>query len=68
MINDKSQNALAQDCQKINFSIFGTTPEELAMTQHERYQNPALAARKLNALFSLTNGTNHNLAAVLAAI
>lgn len=55
MINDKSQNALAQDCQKINFSIFGTTPEELAMTQHERYQNPALAARKLNALHESIN-------------
>lgn len=40
---------------KINFSIFGTTPEELAMTQHERYQNPALAARKLNALHESIN-------------
>lgn len=40
---------------KINFSIFGTTPEELAMTQHARYQNTKLAAKKLDALHESIN-------------
>jgi cyclic pyranopterin phosphate synthase len=37
---------------KINFSIFGTTPEELADVQHEKYRNTKLAQVKLNALHS----------------
>lgn len=36
--------------EKVNFSIFGTTPEELAAVQHARYADPARAARKLDAL------------------
>jgi cyclic pyranopterin phosphate synthase len=35
---------------RVNFSIFGTTPAELAAVQHARYGNPASAARKLDAL------------------
>lgn len=35
---------------KVNFSIFGTTPEELAAVQHARYSDPVRAARKLAAL------------------
>jgi cyclic pyranopterin phosphate synthase len=35
---------------RVNFSIFGTTPAELAQVQHARYQNAALAARKIEAL------------------
>lgn len=35
---------------KVNFSIFGTTPEELAQVQHHRFANAALAARKIAAL------------------
>jgi cyclic pyranopterin phosphate synthase len=35
---------------KINFSVFGTTPAELAAVQHARYRNPERAAAKLNAL------------------
>ncbi len=46
---------------KINFSIFGTTPEELASVQHEKYANKNIAARKINALHrsidaAVTNG------------
>jgi cyclic pyranopterin phosphate synthase len=35
---------------RVNFSIFGTTPAELAAVQHARYGNPVRAARKLDAL------------------
>lgn len=35
---------------RVNFSIFGTTPEELVAVQHARYRNVALAGRKLDAL------------------
>lgn len=35
---------------KINFSIFGTTPEELAQVQSERYQQIDLARKKIDAL------------------
>lgn len=34
----------------INFSVFGTTPEELAQVQHARYRNTVLAQRKIEAL------------------
>jgi hypothetical protein len=34
----------------VNFSVFGTTPAELAAVQHARYGNPVRAARKLDAL------------------
>lgn len=37
---------------KVVFSIFGTTPEELAMVQSSRYQNEKFAERKLRALQS----------------
>ncbi len=37
---------------RVNFSIFGTTSEELAAVQHSRYRNPSLATRKLLALNS----------------
>jgi molybdenum cofactor biosynthesis enzyme MoaA len=35
---------------RVNFSIFGTTAEELAEVQHTRYRNRALAQRKIDAL------------------
>lgn len=34
----------------INFSVFGTTPEELAQVQHVKYRNKSLAQRKIAAL------------------
>lgn len=40
----------AAGLEKVNFSIFGTTPAELAAVQHARYGNPVRAARKLDAL------------------
>lgn len=55
--NGKRQIAECADAglSKINFSIFGTTPEELAITQHARYQNATLATRKLKALHESIN-------------
>ena len=38
--------------EKINFSVFGTTPEELAAVQHPRYGSRERAERKLAALSS----------------
>ncbi|SFK53219.1 radical SAM protein [Amycolatopsis sacchari] len=38
--------------ERINFSVFGTTPDELAAVQHERYRHPGRATRKLDALKS----------------
>lgn len=35
---------------RVNFSIFGTTPAELAEVQHGRYRNAMLAERKIAAL------------------
>jgi molybdenum cofactor biosynthesis enzyme MoaA len=35
---------------RVNFSIFGTTPAELAAVQHARHGNPVRARRKLDAL------------------
>jgi GTP 3',8-cyclase len=35
---------------RVNFSVFGTTPAELAAVQGARYDSPARAARKLDAL------------------
>ncbi|MFF5157515.1 radical SAM protein [Streptomyces sp. NPDC000348] len=35
---------------RVNFSIFGTTPEELAQVQNVRFRTASLAARKIEAL------------------
>jgi cyclic pyranopterin phosphate synthase len=35
---------------RVNFSIFGTTPEELVQVQNKKYQNRKLAERKIKAL------------------
>lgn len=35
---------------RVNFSIFGTTPDELAQVQHDRYRNVGLATKKIEAL------------------
>lgn len=35
---------------RINFSIFGTTAEELAQVQHEKFQNRQFAERKIHSL------------------
>jgi cyclic pyranopterin phosphate synthase len=49
---------------KVNFSIFGTTPAELAQVQHERYRNETLAARKIDALqHSITSCVAHGMSA-----
>ena len=32
---------------RVNFSVFGTTPEELAEVQDVRFRNPTRAARKV---------------------
>lgn len=40
----------AAGLEKVNFSIFGTTPEELAAVQHEKYRNVKRAGRKLESL------------------
>ncbi|HLV54610.1 MAG TPA: radical SAM protein [Actinotalea caeni] len=54
----------AAGLEKVNFSIFGTTPEELAEVQHERYRNPKLAARKIEALQrSIATCVEHGMAA-----
>lgn len=36
--------------ERVNFSIFGTTANELAAVQHERYRDTTRATRKLDAL------------------
>lgn len=49
---------------KVNFSIFGTTPAELAQVQHQRYRNETLAARKIEALQqSITSCIAHGMSA-----
>lgn len=35
---------------RVNFSIFGTSPEELAQVQNDRYRSSSLATRKIQAL------------------
>lgn len=40
----------AAGLERVNFSVFGTTPAELAEVQHARYANPKLAERKIAAL------------------
>lgn len=35
---------------RVNFSIFGTIPEELAQVQHTRFRDPDLAGNKISAL------------------
>lgn len=40
----------AAGLEPVNFSLFGTTPAELAEAQHSRYANPKLADRKITAL------------------
>lgn len=42
--------------EKINFSIFGTTPEELAQVQHKKYSNVKLAQTKIDALHRSIGG------------
>lgn len=45
---------------KVNFSIFGTTPEELAAVQNTRYGNANLAAAKIKALHrSIATAVEH---------
>ncbi|GAB3167641.1 hypothetical protein GCM10027059_28960 [Myceligenerans halotolerans] len=35
---------------RVNFSVFGTTADELAQVQHAKYRNPRLAQRKIDEL------------------
>ncbi len=49
---------------RVNFSVFGTTPDELAEVQHDRYRNTARAARKIDALrASIAACEEHGIAA-----
>lgn len=53
--NGENGERVIRDCaeaglSKINFSIFGTTPEELAEVQHPRFRSISLATAKINAL------------------
>lgn len=47
---DQMVACAAAGLEKVNFSVFGTTPAELAAVQHARYGNPIRAGRKLDAL------------------
>src|SRR5207247_8931314 len=40
----------AAGLERVNFSIFGTTAQELAQVQHARYQDRGRAQRKIDAL------------------
>lgn len=42
--------AAAAGLEKVNFSIFGTTPEELLQVQHQRFKDELKAKRKIDAL------------------
>lgn len=46
ILADAAQTGL----EKVNFSIFGTTAEELAEVQYNKYRNPKLAELKIQAL------------------
>lgn len=53
--NGEHGERILPDCaaaglERVNFSIFGTTPAELAEVQHARYHNAKLAERKITAL------------------
>ncbi|MCE7079857.1 radical SAM protein [Streptomyces sp. ST2-7A] len=53
--NGENGERVLTDCAKaglghINFSIFGTTPQELALVQHARFRTSGLASGKINAL------------------
>ncbi|MDO4780847.1 MAG: radical SAM protein [Candidatus Saccharibacteria bacterium] len=55
MTSNGENPRIIEDCaraglSKINFSIFGTTPEELAEVQHEKYRNIERARRKIESL------------------
>lgn len=47
---EKIKECALQGLEKINFSIFGTNPSELASVQNERFQDEELAAKKISAL------------------
>lgn len=47
---DKIANCADAGLGKINFSVFGTTPQELAEVQSEKYKDVDLAARRIDAL------------------
>lgn len=54
--------AAAAGLEKVNFSIFGMTPDELAQVQGGKYANPRLAAAKITALkAALDAATAHGL-------
>jgi len=53
--NGERGAAVLEDCaraglDRVNFSIFGTTPDELAQVQHARFANVGRAERKIAAL------------------
>jgi GTP 3',8-cyclase len=53
--NGENGARILPDCAKagldrVNFSIFGTSPGELAQVQNVRYRSPSLATRKIQAL------------------
>jgi cyclic pyranopterin phosphate synthase len=61
---DQMQACAEAGLDRVNFSVFGTTPAELAAVQHARYGNPVRAARKLEALKdSIAAAIEHNVKA-----
>ena len=55
MTSNGENSSVIRECasaglKKINFSIFGTTPEELASVQHERYRDVTAAEKKIQSL------------------
>lgn len=67
--NGENTSRVIADCaeaglQKVNFSIFGTTAQELADVQHPRFRSTVLADAKLKALDrSITATIEHGVAA-----
>jgi cyclic pyranopterin phosphate synthase len=67
--NGENCAVIMTDCgraglERVNFSIFGTTADELAQVQHERFADISRAERKIRALRDSVTGT---LAAGVAA-
>ena len=49
---------------RVNFSVFGTTAQELAQVQHPKYRDSALARRKIDALHrSVSTAIRHGIGA-----
>jgi len=63
--NGERFHRIAKDCAEaglsaVNFSIFGTTADELAQVQHERFQSIPLAEAKIEALHQSIYAAHEN--------